>query len=258
MKKIYATIAFALMAMPSFAQEQNDTTYVMFDFNQNPWNYPTTGVGRGWSPDYDDETGFIMEEPKTFDWTIEGTDKKVNIIVSPKSYYDPEENVRPPLLYYGPNYDKDNQGNISTTMLWTNPGATVRFVAPEGMKFGKMIFWFYRNSYFPIDTEEELEEEREGTAHKDTHKVWIPTTPKVNQNSLECWQGDETNILFDYIYQNAVYEKIDIRLVPDGTVGICEKKVNKQQNTLFDLQGRQLKVIPQKGIYVADGKKIIK
>lgn len=258
MKNLYATIAFALMAMPSFAQEQNDTTYVMFDFNQNPWNYPTTGVGRGWSPDYDDETGFIMEEPKTFDWTIEGTDKKVNIIVSPKSYYDPEENVRPPLLYYGPNYDKDNQGNISTTMLWTNPGATVRFVAPEGMKFGKMIFWFYRNSYFPIDTEEELEEEREGTAHKDTHKVWIPTTPKVNQNSLECWQGDETNILFDYIYQNAVYEKIDIRLVPDGTVGICEKKVNKQQNTLFDLQGRQLKAIPQKGIYVADGKKIIK
>ena len=121
-----------------------------------------------------------------------------------------------------------------------------------------MIFWFYRNSYFTIDTEEELEEEREGTMHKDTHKVWIPTTPKVSKNDVECWQGDETNILFDYAYQKAVYEKIDIRLVPDGTVGICEKKVNKQQNTLFDLQGRQMKAIPQKGIYVADGKKIIK
>ena len=54
MKKFYATICLAMMAMTSFAQEQNDTTYVMMDFTQNPWNYPVTEVTKGWSPDLKD------------------------------------------------------------------------------------------------------------------------------------------------------------------------------------------------------------
>ena len=47
MKKLYATIAMAMMALSSVAQEQNDTTYVMFDFNMNPWNYPLTTETKG-------------------------------------------------------------------------------------------------------------------------------------------------------------------------------------------------------------------
>ena len=40
MKKIYSTLLFALMSLTAFAQAQSDTTYVMLDFNLNPWNYP--------------------------------------------------------------------------------------------------------------------------------------------------------------------------------------------------------------------------
>ena len=53
MKKLYTTIAVAFMAMTSMAQEQNDTTYVMFDFNLNPWNYPLTTEMKGWGPKYE-------------------------------------------------------------------------------------------------------------------------------------------------------------------------------------------------------------
>ena len=36
MKKIYPTLLLALMSLTAFAPEQNDTTYVMFDVNENP------------------------------------------------------------------------------------------------------------------------------------------------------------------------------------------------------------------------------
>ena len=36
-KLMYAFVA--MMAMTAMASEANDTTYVMMDFNQNPWNY---------------------------------------------------------------------------------------------------------------------------------------------------------------------------------------------------------------------------
>jgi hypothetical protein len=254
MKKLFTTVLMACAAMIASAQE----VHLTFDFTQNPWNYPTTGIAeKGWQPDYDDETGFIMDESKTFDWTIDGTDQKVEIVVIPKDYYDPEENVRPPLLYYGPNYDKDNLGNISTALLWTNPGTKVRFKAPEGWEFSKMIFWFYRNTYFVIDTEEEIEEEREGTVFKEKHKVWIPTTPKVNQNELECWQGTNSDILFDYINMKAVYEKIEMMLMPTTITGIKEIKAPAVAEQTVMLDGRRTSVL-RKGIYVSNGRKIVK
>ena len=54
MKKFYATVLMAMMAMMSMAQEANDTTYVMMDFTQNPWGYSVTEVTSKWYPDYTD------------------------------------------------------------------------------------------------------------------------------------------------------------------------------------------------------------
>lgn len=39
MKKIYSTLLLACMSLTAFAQEGNDTTYVMLNFTDNPWNY---------------------------------------------------------------------------------------------------------------------------------------------------------------------------------------------------------------------------
>ena len=262
MRKFYATILFAFMAMASFAQEKNDTVYVMFDFNQNPWNHPTTGVGSGWAPDYkNDPTGFITKET-TFDWAIaEGSDKKVSVIVNPPADYDPEEGTKVPLMFRGPNYDKAMDGSIIETMLYMNSnGSTLRFKAPEGYKFGKMVFYFYRDSYFVLDTEEEIEEERMGTVHKDKHYIWIPETPKTNKNDLEVWQGDEKDILFDYPYMKGIFQKIDMRLVPDGSAGITElAPEDADSKTAVTLDGRTVNKSNglRKGIYIINGKKQI-
>ena len=260
MKKIYTTLVFALMATLSFAQENNDTVYVMFDFNQNPWNHPTTGLGsKGWNPDYEDSKGFIMSTT-TFDWAItEGSTKKVSVVVTPPEDFDPEDGGKPALMYYGPDYDQAVDGSISATKLWMNPGWTIRFNAPEGYKFGKMIFYFYRNSYFVIDTEEKIKVERDGSVFEETHKIWIPSTPKKNQYDLECWQGDERSVLFDYPYVNSVIEKIDMRLVPDVATGICDKPltIDHSSLTIYDLQGRRIENA-KKGVFISNGKKIVK
>ena len=260
MRKIYTTILFALMAMTSFAQEKNDTTYVMFDFNVNPWNYPvTTAMTKGALPDYDDETGAIFKETD-FTWPIvEGSDKMVVVTVYP---VDLDEYSRPALYAY---CEENNDGVIAIehpkyNMLFTNPGTTMRFKAPEGYKFGKMVFYFYKSSYFLLDTEEEIEVERDGSTHKDTFKIWIPSTPKVNKNNLDCWEGDETNILFNSVaYFKGNFMKIDMRLVPDGSAGISEFQANGQNsNQAVNLDGRKVnKSSLHKGIYIMDGKKYI-
>ena len=226
MKKVYTIIVLAMMAMTAVAQEANDTVYVMFDFNLNPWNYPTTPQkAKGWGPDYDYETGAILKETD-FTWPItEGSDKQVTVTVYP---IDWDEYSKPAVLCYCEEYgvgEKDSNGKYPMyTMLFTNPGTKMRFKAPEGYKFGKMMFFEYRETYFLLDTEESIEVERMGSMHKDTHKIWIPETPKVNQNGLDCWEGDETNILFNNVaYFKGNFMKIDMRLVPDGTASTIIK-----------------------------------
>lgn len=260
MKKLYTTIAFAMMALTSMAQEQNDTTYVMFDFNLNPWGYPVTTTMKGWSPNYDDEEGAIFKETD-FTWPIaEGSDKLITVTVYP---VDLDEYTKPAVLARFENYDvkcADEKTDSVMTMLFTNPGTTMRFRAPEGYKFGKMMFFDYRSSYFVLDTEEEIEVERYGSTHKDTHKIWIPTTPKVNQYNLDCWEGDETNILFNSAANfKGNFMKIDMRLVPDGMSGISEQTVNSKSanGSFYDLQGRRV-MNPGKGIFVSNGIKIVK
>ena len=260
MKNLYATILFAMMAMTSFAQEKNDTTYVMFDFNLNPWNLPVTTTIKGWAPDYDDETGAIFDETN-LTWPVaEGSDKLITVTIYP---VDLDEYSRPAVLARFENYDvkcADEKTDSVMTMLFTNPGTTMRFRAPEGYKFGKMMFFDYRSTYFLIDTEEVIEAERFGSIHKDTHKIWVPETPKVNKNNLDCWEGDETNILFNNVtYFKGNFMKIDMRLVPDGSAGISEIVDGQSANgQLFDLQGRRIDGRLTHGIYIANGKKIVK
>ena len=261
MKKLYTTIALALMAMTSMAQEQNDTTYVMFDFNQNPWNHPvTTTRGKNYAPDYDDEKGAIFKETD-FTWPIaEGSDKLITVTVYP---VDLDEFTKPAVLARLENFDvkcADETTDSVMTMLFTNPGTTMRFRAPEGYKFGKMMFYDYRQSYFLLDTEEKIQAYRMGSWHEDTHKIWVPTTPKVNQNNLDCWEGDETNILFNSIaYFKGNFMKIDMRLVPDASTGIQEQIANLESanGQLYDLQGCKLTETPRKGIFISEGKKKI-
>ena len=83
MKRFYTMMVGAFMAMTAMAQETNDTTYVMMDFTQNPWNYPVTEVTKGWNPDYTDWTspGAILTETD-FSWPISnGSTEKVKVTV---------------------------------------------------------------------------------------------------------------------------------------------------------------------------------
>ena len=133
-----------------------------------------------------------------------------------------------------------------TNMLYTQPGTTMRFEAPAGYKFGKMVFYNYRNANFLVgdDYEEEYEYEYNNTVFKQKLKVWAPESPKKNSYEFDIWQGDETNILFNYMYFSAVFVKVDIRLVPNGTTGISEIVNSKLSNSkYYDLQGRKVDTI---------------
>ena len=56
--------------------------------------------------------------------------------------------------------------------------------------------------------------------------MWTPASSKKNQYDYDMWEGDEKNILFNYIYFNAHFVKIDMRLVPDGTATVVTGDAN--------------------------------
>lgn len=258
MKKINLTMFMALFAVTIFAQNSDEVKFT-FDFNTNRWGYPvTTAMTSRALPDYEDGTGAITQETD-FPWPIaEGSDKNVIITVYP---VDPDEYNKPVLYAY---CEENNDGVIGIehpkyNMLFTNPGASMSFKAPEGYKFAKMLFYFYKSSYFLLDTEEEVEIEREGTIHKDKYYIWIPSTPKINKNDLDCWEGDETNIMFNAGRNfKGNFKKIDITLVSDGSAGIHAVDNELTNNhSAFDLQGRRVNSQFEKGVYISNGKKHI-
>ena len=263
MKKLYATILMAMMAMVSMAQETNDTTYVMMDFNANPWSYSATELTSKWYPDYTDldSPGAILNE-KDFSWPVsEGSSSNVKVTVYPVDL-DEYSKVS---VYASYTLDEADVAALGinagkTNMLYTQPGTTMRFEAPAGYKFGKMVFYNYRNANFLVgdDYEEEFEYEYNNTVFKQKLKVWTPASPKKNAYEYDIWQGDDTNVQFNYSYFSAVFVKIDIRLVPNGSAGIGEIVNGKSSNgACYDLQGRRVNV-KEKGIYIVDGRKIVK
>jgi hypothetical protein len=262
MKKFYATVCLAMMAMTSFAQEQNDTTYVMMDFTQNPWNYPVTEVTKGWAPDYKDwdSPGAILKETD-FSWSVsESSAEKIKVTLYPVDL-DEYEKVS---VYASYELDAADVAALGinagkTTMLYTTNGTTMRFEAPNGYKFGKMVFYNYRNANFLVG--DEYEEEFEYVYNNDTFKqklkVWTPDSPKKNAYDYNIWEGDAKNILFNYPYFSAVFVKIDIRLVPDGSAGIKEmKSEDSNEGQVFTLDGRAANK-SNKGLYISNGKKYI-
>lgn len=264
MKKFYSTILFALMAMTSFAAEKNDTVYVMMDFTQNPWNYPVREITKGWTPDYTDwntTTGAILSDTD-FSWPIsEGSSEKVKVTL----YVQDLDEYEKVSVYanYELNDAEAAQLGINpgkTNMLYTHNGNTMRFEAPAGYKFGKMVFYLYRNSNILVG--DEYKEEFEYVYNNDTFKqkleVWKPTSPKANSYGYSIWEGNETNILFNYPYFTVVFVRIDVRLVPDGSAGITELAAeDADSKTAVTLDGRTVNKSNglRKGIYIINGKK---
>jgi hypothetical protein len=253
-----------MMAMTSFAQEQNDTTYVMMDFNQNPWGYPVTEVTKGWAPDYTDwdSPGAILDN-KDFSWPVsEGSSKKVKVTLYAVDL-DEYEKVSVYASYELDEVDVAALGTNAqkTTMLYTTNGTTMRFEAPDGYKFGKMVFYNFRNANFLVgdEYEEEFEYVYNNETFKQKLKVWTPDSPKKNQYDYDIWEGDAKNILFNYPFFSAVFVKIDIRLVSDGTAGITELKKDDSEGQAFTLDGRAVSKSNtlQKGLYISNGKKYV-
>ena len=265
MKKIYSTLLLACMSLTAFAQAQNDTTYVMMDFNQNIWNHPVGTVTKGWAPDYTahNAAGAIIEETD-FSWPLaEGSSEKIKVTL----YIDLDEIQNDKVSYYA-SYDLDDADVASlfipagkTNMLYTVTGNTMRFEAPAGYQFGKMVFYNYRSSNFLVgdDYEEEYEYEYNGSTFKHDLKVWTPASPKKNQYGINIWEGDAKNILFNYPYFSAVFVKIDIRLVKADASGISTVGTQSQKpQTVTTLDGRTIQRDgAQKGIYIMDGKKMV-
>ena len=266
MKKIYSTLLLVLMSLTAFAQEQNDTTYVMLDFNENPWGYPLTTTMKGWGPDYTDETGAIFEN-KDFTWPIaEGSDKLVTVTV----YAVDLDEYQKPAVYARVDTDGDSQSAGYTgdkiNILFTNPGTTMRFKAPDGYKFGKMVFYNFHSPNFMVgdEYEEEYGYEVNGASFSHKLKVWTPASPKKNQYDYTTWEGDESNILFNYPYFTAHFMKIDMRLVKGEASGIKEASSQTpgfQHQSSYTLDGRVVNKAEglRKGIYIVNGtKRVVK
>lgn len=264
MKKFYSTLLLACLSLTVFAQEQNDTTYVMLDFNQNIWNHPVGTVTKGWAPDYKDHNaaGAILSETD-FSWPIaESSSEKVKVTL----YMDLDEIQQDKVSYYA-SYDLD-EGDASTLgipagntkMLYTVTGASLRFEAPAGYQFGKLLFHTFRNSNILVGSEyeEEYGYVYNGETFKHNLKVWTPASPKKNSYDYNIWEGDAKNILFNYPYFSVVFVKVDIRLVKADATGIKTVTRPAAAQHVTTLDGRAVKADNMdKGLYIIDGKKYV-
>ncbi|MBR1732248.1 MAG: hypothetical protein IJ729_00675 [Alloprevotella sp.] len=68
----------------------------------------------------------------------------------------------------------------------------------------------------------------------------------------ECWAGDER------IYLDVPQELSERNLYLPLRDGISSPLVTRHPSTTFDLQGRRLKQEPQQGVFIRDGKKVIR
>ena len=153
-------------------------------------------------------------------------------------------------------------------VLYTQPGTTMRFEAPEGHWFGKMVFYCFHSPNFMVgdEYEELFEYEYNNTLFNQKLKVWTPASPKISQYDMNIWEGDERNILFCYPYFNAHFVKIDIRLVPIYFYGISEVTPPRERVNVYSLNGVALRRDRLRrdalnglrpGLYIVDGKKVV-
>ena len=265
MKKFYTTLLLALVAMTASAQTQNDTTYVMLNFNENPWNYPVRTVTEGWNPDYTDwDSPGAIDKDTDFSWPLSaGSDTKVKVTVTA---VDLEEYN---LISVYAAYELNDAEAASlhtdaglTKMLYTKPGTTMRFEAPAGYKFGKLVFYDYRGNNFLVGDDYEEVHYYVYNNNPLDHKLkfWTLASPKKNQYGTQMWDGDDKNILFNCPTFSGVIVKVDMRLVPDGSSGISNLQTTKKEsNTMTTLDGRTVNKSEglRKGVYIVDGKKVV-
>ena len=100
------------------------------------------------------------------------------------------------------------------------------------------------------------------------YQLYVAKDPNDYNGSLyykypeDChyWQIDEPMVLTLTKLGNIVVEKgrINATYVPSSFTSISTIAADKGDNCIFDLQGRELKSIPEHGIYIQNGKKYVK
>lgn len=262
MKKLYATIVMALVALSASAQQTTDSIYVRIDFNLNPWNLPVSipnrdqPGGKGNWALVEDETG-CFEDTHTFDWQVsEG--QVIQLVLTPSNWKLTDYMNA---MVYTHNLNETEEP--LETMLWMRRGSQLTFKAPQDYWFARVAFDVYRNwangSLYSGDATN-----NQHVWGKDSlqNKVWEATG-----DLLPCWSGDSVEWSLPECTGNTYLRYIDVWLLPRTTqpaedpelVGISEVERRKAANReYYDLQGRRLNAVPRQGIYVTDGRKIVK
>lgn len=256
MKKLYATMVMALVAMTASAQQTTDSTYVRIDFNLNPWNLPVSipnrdkGENKNWSL-VEDETG-CFQNTHVFDWEVsEG--ETIQLELTPSNWKLTD--YMNAMVY---THDLNTEGEPMLTMLWMRRGSQLTLKAPKSYWFAKVAFDYYRNwasgSLYSGEATGGL-----FVWGKDSlqNKVWAATG-----ELLPCWSGDSVQWSLPECTGNTYLKYIDVWLLPREGVQTAIDELPAatlpEQDYLFDLQGRRLKAVPHKGVYFAGRRKIVK
>ena len=253
MRKLYATMLMAFVALTASAQQQ-DSTYVRVDFNLNPWQLPVSipnrdlpGGSGNWSV-VDDETGWIGET-HTFDWPV--GDETLQIVLTPSNYMLTDYDNA---MVYTHNLNETDEP--FETMLWTRRGSTMTFKAPASYWFAKVAFEIYRNwssgSLYSGDDTNNMH-----IWGKDSlkNKVWEATG-----DILPCWSGDSVEWSLPECTGNTYFRYIDFWLLPRESSGITTQRTEARRGQVLSIDGILMRRDGnleglRKGIYIVDGKK---
>jgi len=284
MKKIFATVLLLTAAFTASAQDANNDILVTLDFNQNPWKHSVrqstdkeawggTQVCPKGTADYYDLDGSIMTDTD-FSWPMpegSGSTDKIKVTL-----YAVDLDEYTAVSVYGnyPLNDAEAAGCCVEAgyknILFTRPGTTMRFESPIGFSFKKLTFHCYSMSNILTGDgayDEEYEYTYNGNTFKTKRKYWTPESPKFYEGETggtpfkySMWDGDATNVLFNYVYFSAYFVKIDMTLTPTGGAGITDVKTTAAHaNKVVTLDGRQATDSKHlsKGVYIVNGKKVV-
>jgi|GEM_PF-2467150 len=257
MKKFLQTkiIVAALALMSASAATAQDSTYVHFDFNANPWGLPTCGIS-GWSRlDYEPSTA-ILSKATELTWDVNG--KNLTVTVYPS---DLDETDYENAMAKGENYDN----GATETFLYTFTGSYLKFTAPEGMSMAKAAFSTYRRWSNGSLYSSEL---------TDGLHVWGPDSAKTKTVTVagteyvyDCWSGDSVEWQLPLCTGQTIFRYIDFWLLPLDRSGITEMKMDDDE--LVDVVAPNGVVMRRnaersaatadlpKGIYIVDKKKVV-
>jgi hypothetical protein len=208
---------------------------------------------------------YLVKEPITYDLTTDGTWSNPDNLSGLFSTWTSKDSL---LTITSDAVNTSGQhigfGIYNSTYLRCFPGsnqpATITMKAADGYEIVNYYLYAESNNFHSWTTSLTRDDNK---VFSMTNAAWVEVSDSVAHNSVSFKLASSDNDLWSdmWIYYASGYQYITIQRAsstPTGIQTIPTTNVEKstKNNAIYDLEGRRV-LVPRKGIYIVNGKKIL-